>query len=944
VAVDQATTVPPGGGPLLERDGELSLLDGMIADAGAGQAHLVLVEGPAGIGKSRLVAEARRRATESGLRVLAARGGELEREFPFGVVHQLFEPVALDPKARKQAFAGAAAAAEPLFEPLQPASDGGEMTDTSYAFLHGLYWLTVNLSGDAPLLLAVDDLHWCDGASLRFLAYLVRRLEGLPAIVVGSLRPAEPGADSALLGELAADPLAVSLHPGLLSVESVGRLVRERMGEGAEEAFSAACHAATGGNPLLLQELLKSLEAEGMTPNAANAEAVKEVGPRAVSRAVVVRLARLPQDAVSVARAVAVLGDGTELGAVAALTGLDEDRAAQATRALAQAEVLRPDLPLGFVHPLVRAAIYHDISPGERELQHERAAQLLSHAGASSERVAAHLLVIPPRGDAEVAEVLQGAGRAAVQQGAADSAIAYLQRALEEPPRDSHRAEVLFELGLAELLMTGPAAAEHLRGAYERLRDPVRRAMAGVLLARTLVFTGAPEEGNAVAKRLADELPAEMDDLRQAAMAILPVGSANGARDRDPADWPDPYSDQPVGPGPGAKMLRAVSAWQAMISGATADDASRLALQALEGGVLIEADQGLFPVIAGIVLAVADRDEALETFEVQLGDAHRRGSLFGALGVHLWSGYARLRRGELPEAELLLRQAVDEADLWGSDTPSIAAYQYAFLASVLVETGDVDGARRTLEESGAGTGVSEGENFVRWSRMEVLLAEGAWEEALALGEEYEQAAASVRNPGWAAWRSLKAQALDKLGRSDEAVALVEDELKDARRWGAPGTVGRTLLALAQLNCEGGREHVEEAVELLEGSSAKLVHAKALAALGTALRHERKPTEAREPLRRALELADTCGSPVLAERVRSELYAAGARPRTTALSGVEALTASERRVADLAAGGQTNRDIAQTLFVTPKTVEVHLSNAYRKLGIRSRRELSGALAG
>jgi DNA-binding NarL/FixJ family response regulator len=248
-----------------------------------------------------------------------------------------------------------------------------------------------------------------------------------------------------------------------------------------------------------------------------------------------------------------------------------------------------------------------------------------------------------------------------------------------------------------------------------------------------------------------------------------------------------------------------------------------------------------------------------------------------------------------------------------------------------------------LGESSAGTAVSEGDNFVRWSRMEVLLAEGRWEEAVKLGEDYEQAVRSVRNPGWAAWRSLKALALDKLGRTDEAVTLVEDELEDARRWGAPGTVGRTLLTLAQLKREAGREHIDEAVEILEGSSAKLVHAKALAALGTALRHERKPTEAREPLRRALELADTCGSPVLAERVRAELYAAGARPRSTALSGVEALTASEKRVAGLAAEGQTNRDIAQTLFVTPKTVEVHLSNAYRKLGIRSRRELAGALA-
>ena len=141
----------------------------------------------------------------------------------------------------------------------------------------------------------------------------------------------------------------------------------------------------------------------------------------------------------------------------------------------------------------------------------------------------------------------------------------------------------------------------------------------------------------------------------------------------------------------------------------------------------------------------------------------------------------------------------------------------------------------------------------------------------------------------------------------------------------------------------GTEHLEEACSLLEGAPARLEHAKALAAVGGVLRRARRPTEAREPLRRALELADSCGAQPLADHVRAEIYASGGRPRTTALRGVLALTASERRVADLAAEGQTNRDIAQALYVTPKTVEVHLSNAYRKLGIESRRELPRALA-
>jgi DNA-binding NarL/FixJ family response regulator len=223
----------------------------------------------------------------------------------------------------------------------------------------------------------------------------------------------------------------------------------------------------------------------------------------------------------------------------------------------------------------------------------------------------------------------------------------------------------------------------------------------------------------------------------------------------------------------------------------------------------------------------------------------------------------------------------------------------------------------------------------------VLVAEGRFEEALEALADTQRYHGHVRLPTSMWFRSTAAQALDRLGRHDEAIALAEEELADARRWGAPGTVGPALRVLGLLR--GDLALLEEAVAVLEGSHARLELAKALADLGAALRRERRPSDAREPLRRALELADACSADGLVEHVRSELYAAGARPRTAALGGVDALTASERRVAGFAAEGQSNRDIAQALFVTPKTVEVHLSNAYRKLGIRSRRELAGALA-
>jgi hypothetical protein len=259
----------PDEADLVEREREVTALGALLDSALAGDGRVALIEGPAGIGKSRLLQLARRRGEADGALVLTARSSELEREFPYGVVRQLFEAELADAALRERALAGAAAAARPVFASLEPepAADG---TDASFATLHGLFWLMLNLAADRPLVLAVDDLHWCDRPSLRFLAYLVRRLEGLPVLVVCSRRPTQPGEDPAQVAEIAGDPLAATLHPAPLSEHAVRDLVRERLGEGSDDVFSNACHAASGGNPLLLQELLKTLDGERVSPDAAH--------------------------------------------------------------------------------------------------------------------------------------------------------------------------------------------------------------------------------------------------------------------------------------------------------------------------------------------------------------------------------------------------------------------------------------------------------------------------------------------------------------------------------------------------------------------------------------------------------------------------------------------------------------------------------------------------
>jgi DNA-binding CsgD family transcriptional regulator len=295
----------------------------------------------------------------------------------------------------------------------------------------------------------------------------------------------------------------------------------------------------------------------------------------------------------------------------------------------------------------------------------------------------------------------------------------------------------------------------------------------------------------------------------------------------------------------------------------------------------------------------------------------------------------------LAAAEESLREADEAFSLWGHD-PYANANSRSVLVEVMRERGRVDEAERLLGQIGKVPAASQASSTWLTARVGLLLATNRAEEAVAVADELAALGEAIPDVSRLWWRSLKAEALDRLDRRDEGLELVREELEITRAFGAPCHVGRSLRVLGTLEREEGLERLREAVAVLEGSTARLEHAKALAALGFGLRRVRKPTEAREPLRQALELAGACGAEGLAGQVRSELRASGSRPRREALSGVESLTASERRVADLAAAGLTNREIAQELYVTLKTVEVHLSNSYRKLEIRSRRELPRAL--
>ncbi len=429
---------------LFEREGELEELRGLIERAVVGTGGVLLVEGPPGIGKTELLRAGRDLAREAGATVLQARGSELERDFAFGVARQLFQaPLAgLAENERRQALSGAGALAGSL---LDVGDDGDEASEGEiFPKLHGLHWLCANLSLTQPLVLLVDDAHWADEPSLRFLQYLAGRIEELPVLAIVATRSTKPEAPVPLLEAVREERASVALEPAPLGEVGTRLLLTNAFEAAADDDFARACREASGGNPFLLTELARSLSAEGARPTAGAEQSVDAISPAAVSRSVLTRLARMPADAQQLALAVAVLGDGAAIEDAAALAGVDDAAALEAAEVLAAGAIFEARQPLGFSHPLIRSALYDDISPARREREHRRSAELLIAREAAPEKIASHLLLCPPAGAVDAAAALQRAGEEAMSRGAPRIALAYFERALAE--RSGVGSRELFEL------------------------------------------------------------------------------------------------------------------------------------------------------------------------------------------------------------------------------------------------------------------------------------------------------------------------------------------------------------------------------------------------------------------------------------------------------------------------------------------------------------------
>lgn len=932
---------------LLERRAEVETIAETLDRLAEGRSSIIAITGDAGVGKTALLTALQTAAVERGMRLLSARAASLDADFAFGIVRQLFEPVlhAAGAVRCEELLSGAAKLATPL---VSWEADVGMArgADPTFAALHGLYWLTSNIAASGPLVIAVDDAQWADLASQRWLAYLAPRLEGLGLLLAVTVRDRDPGAATQWLSELLRSPDTERLRPAPLTPAAVSELVGTTFAAVPHDTFVTACHGATGGNPFLLGEMLMDLAGAGIEPTAAEAGRIGHFGSGSVSRAVLSRISRMPRGSLEVAQAVAVVGGRAGISTVAAVAGLTVEEASASIDALAIARILRPDVPLDFVHPVVGASILRTLAPSARSRAHRRAAEALHRENAGPGRVGAQLLAVDPCGDSWVVQHLRAAGRDALQRGAPEAAARFFARALAGPPTADDRGSVLAELGWAEsLAMDEQNAVVHLQQALDHTSDPTIRGHVVRTLATALLVRERTAEAAELLRDAIAALPTGERELRLRMEADLcaigHLGFEAWTVARGRLDDIEFDSDEPGG----LAVMGGLATHRLHTHPAAVG--RRLARRATADGRLLReegADLPTFYAAAAGLMVSGDYLAADAAYSAAVASATERGSgrgLTAALGHRalVWS-----LRGSVAhaEADALAYLQHGPRGVFVGLPLALAALVWAY-----TQRGEITAADELLREHAQVDVTSEHIEFqyLLHARAELHLAAGRIDAALEdlqacerLDLRYE-----MQWPALVPWAATMALALRAAHRDAEAHTWVGRALAGAERFDQAIHCGAALRAAGLVRGSKDRRILlERAVSHLSRTPAIFDHARALVDLGQALVREGEVVDGCERLKEGIGLARERGSLVLVERAYQALAATGTRPRRIMHTGVEALTASERRIAELASAGKTNRDIAQGLFVTVKTVETHLAHTYRKLGIRSRSQLRHVL--
>ncbi|MEU6053826.1 AAA family ATPase [Streptomyces xanthochromogenes] len=708
-----AETKGRGGVPrrmLFERDEELLLFDSMLDDlcgrAGEGSAPnggLLAIAGSAGLGKTTLVAEVRRKAAARGCTLLAARGSEQEEGVAFHVVRQLVQPVlAATSEEEHRKILGS------WYDIVAPAvglvaGKSGVAPDPQ-GVRDGLDWLVTRFAVQyAPVVLVVDDAHWADEETLAWLTSFALRAADLPLLIVVAYRPEELPRHAAEFRRLATRHGSRPLDLSPFTPAAVSDLVRDVLGEGGDELFARECWALTAGNPYEAVELVARIRDRGIKPQYANATELRELASAVRGNGLIERLERLGPSAFRLTWAVAVLGTDARREMAAGVAGLGVEEMADAVGKLRDARILaeqsddHPDR-LDFFHPLVGTAVYRAIPSAMRVAMHGQAAFAVSEAGLGATSAARHILEMHPENDRWAVRQLRAAARDYLRAGAPDAARRCLARALREPPALEERAEVLFELGCSALLNEPATTVNHLKAALEEpeLAPELREAVT-YRLAQALAHTDRMGEAAAIVGAEAKNSGSARTRLRMQAEsfqwnAFRADEEDSPARSRSLAR----LAEHITGRGKAERYILGLRAWDAMVRGEPAETALRYAEEALEGGLSWTDDNWGFevPVLVALTFMYCDQPgRADELFTQGIADCERKGWRGAHLSFGLTLlGYIKFHRGRLSEAEDLVHSGLRIADRVGHQVPA-QWFALGILIEILLARGRVQDAQ-----------------------------------------------------------------------------------------------------------------------------------------------------------------------------------------------------------------------------------------------------------
>jgi DNA-binding CsgD family transcriptional regulator len=922
-----------GSSPLLvERERELEQLHDGLTAAAAGRGGMVVIEGLPGLGKTALPRTARRPAEERGFQVARSRGHPVETDMSYGIARQLFERMSrsIEPTV----LTGVAELAASVFVPT------GEVEASPFPTMHGLYWLVTNLAERQPLLVAVDDAQWADAASIRWLSYLAGRLEDLPVLVIVARWPQTSGPPTPDLDALTSDRSADPLRITELTLDGVGAVATELLGHAVDPTVQRSLHTRTGGNPFLVHEFVVT-GCEGTDPAV----------PTGIVRFASSRVAALSSQSRALANAVAVLGDGArgaDARAVARLAGTESE---QAHNELVRASIFADRDELVYAHPVLREAVYATLLPGDIAAIHGDAAKVLADRGADVESIAVHLLHSTPDNNDEAVGILREAARRCRSRGDHRPAVAFLDRAVLEASGCEPPCDLLLELGTSLSLVDASRSAEVLRQAQRVAPDPNARLDVAIELVQTLVRLADLQGAYEALESAIDALPGDADRERwlAAEAGLLTLGGLAPALFKR-AETRARAAPLVEGKTPGERLTLSGLVRIRTTGSAPWGDLLDVTRSAIGGGQILTdqaPDAGVVTSVAWPLIVGGAIDEATELVDKFFALAASRGAAPNiALATHLHAVIA-MARGNVTAALEHSQRAIEVA--LSTDYYLLLPTAAAFRIRALIEVGDITGAEALLATYGLDGDLPDLAVMFRTAlkvRAELRLAQGRPADALAdlldLGRRDDETGTEEES---SAWRTHASMALIELGRVDEAAELARYEVDRARAKGVGPTEARALASLGRATArEQSLEHLTRALDLFSSMPFDLDRARTLVEYGRALMKAGNRPLGQTTLLEALDVSSRLGATVLAGAATAELRTCGLRPRRTALTGVAALTPSERRIADIAATGATNDEIAQRLFVTRKNVEFHLTNAYRKLGVTSRRGLGAAMDG